>query len=152
MLALASLFVALQHASLNGANGAGAGLSLSLSTNTVALLALLGALLAVSFSALELALGVFARSFKEAQNYITPLYILAVLPTVALASIPGFKPTTPFYMVPAINTVLVFKEALIGASSGLHVALTVASMVLFCVLCVGVTMRIFSNERVLLRS
>ncbi len=148
-LALAALFVALRQAPLSGSS---ADVSLSLPARTIVLIALLGALLAVSFSALELALGVFARSFKEAQNYITPLYLLAVLPVVALSSAPGFKPSTGFFVVPALNTVLVFKEALVGAPVALHVGLTVATMLVFCMLCVAVTLRIFSDERVLLRS
>ncbi len=148
-LALTALFVALRQAPLSGSNDS---VSLSLPAGTIVLIALLGALLAISFSALELALGVFARSFKEAQNYITPLYLLAVLPVVALSSVPGFKPGTGFFAVPALNTVLVFKEALVGAPAPLHVGLTVATMLVFCVLCVAVTLRIFGDERVLLRS
>lgn len=153
VLSLASLFVALQRAPLTSQGGASsATIAASLPAGTIVLLALLGALLAISFSALELALGVFARSFKEAQNYITPLYLVAVVPTAALSSIPGFKPGLPFFAIPAINAVLVFKEALIGAVSAAHVALTVATMLLFCLACIVVTLRIFSDERVLLRS
>ncbi|HEU5398075.1 MAG TPA: ABC transporter permease, partial [Gammaproteobacteria bacterium] len=99
-----------------------------------------------------LALGIFARSFKEAQNYITPLYLVAILPVAALASIPDFKPDLVFFFIPALNTALVFKEALVGSTDGLHVALTAGTMLLFCVLAIGVTVRIFSNEKVLLRT
>ncbi len=85
-------------------------------------------------------------------EFLTPLYLLAVLPVAALSSVPGFKPSTGFFAVPAMNTVLVFKEALVGAPVALHGGLTVATMLVFCVLCVAVTLRIFSDERVLPRS
>ena len=69
-----------------------------------------------------------------------------------MASIPGFKPGIAFYIIPALNTVLVFKEALPGSGAALHVVLTVVSKLLFCAVCVAFTLRIFSDEKVLLRS
>jgi len=44
--------------------------------------------LAVLFSAALLAIALFAKSFKEAQSYISPLMIVVVLPAVA-AVLPG---------------------------------------------------------------
>jgi hypothetical protein len=76
---------------------------------------------------------------------------LAVLPTAALASIPGLKPALAFYVSPVVDAMLVFKEALVGAAVPLHVALTVTTMVLFGLVCIALTLRLFSNERVLLR-
>lgn len=148
VLGLISFFTAMKLFPLNG-SGAPA---LSLPPSTIALIALLGILLSVGFSALELALGVMARSFKEAQSYITPLYLVAFIPTVALSSIPGFKPTAAFFVIPAVNAVLVFKEALLGTPDAGHIALTIISMALFCALCLAVTLRIFRDERVLLRA
>ncbi|HVC80275.1 MAG TPA: ABC transporter permease [Chloroflexota bacterium] len=150
ILAVASLVVALQRMPITLREGTD--LSFNWSADTVALVVLLGILLAVAFAALELTLGIFARSFKEAQNYITPLYLVAIVPVAALASIPDLKPALAFFLIPALNAALVFKEALVGATDGLHVALTVASMLLFCLLAIGATVRIFSNEKVLLRS
>lgn len=150
VLAVAALVVAMRQLPLSLREGTD--LSFSWSADTVALVALLGILLAVAFAALELALGIFARSFKEAQNYITPLYLVALVPVAAVASIPDLKPALAFFLIPALNAALVLKEALVGATDGLHVALTVASMLLFCLLAVCATVRIFSNEKVLLRS
>lgn len=147
-LGLISFFVAMKLFPLNGSGTP----SLNLPATTIALVALLGVLLAVGFSALELALGVLARSFKEAQSYITPLYLIAFIPVVALSSIPGIKPTGAFFVIPAVNAVLVFKEALLGTPDVGHVLLTVVSMAAFCVLCLAVTLRIFRDERVLLRT
>ncbi len=150
VLAVASLVVAMRQLPLSLSEGTD--LSFNWSADTVALVIFLSILLAVAFAALELALGIFARSFKEAQNYITPLYLVAILPVAALASIPDFKPDLVFFFIPALNAALVFKEALVGSTDGLHVALTAGTMLLFCVLAIGVTVRIFSNEKVLLRT
>lgn len=150
VLAVASLVVAMQQVPLSLREGTD--ISFTWSGDTIALVIVLGILLAVAFASLELALGIFARSFKEAQNYITPLYLVVIVPVSVLASVPDFKPAWAFFLIPALNTALVVKEALIGATDGVHVALTVATMLLFCLLAIGATVRIFSNEKVLLRS
>jgi len=153
VLALAALFVALEKAPLTATTGTGsAGPALSLPMGSIALLALLGVLLALAFSALELALSILARSFKQAQSYVMPLYLVAFIPTFALAAIPGLKLATAYYLIPVINAVLVFKETLVGAPTASHVLLTILTMLLFCLASILVTLRTFSDERVLLRS
>ncbi len=153
VLALAALFVALEKAPLTATTGTGGGgPALSLPMGSIALLALLGVLLALAFSALELALSILARSFKQAQSYVMPLYLVAFIPTFALAAIPGLKLATAYYLIPVINAVLVFKETLVGAPTASHVLLTILTMLLFCLAAILVTLRTFSDERVLLRS
>ncbi len=152
VLALIALFVSLQRAPLDTGSGAGVSASLSLPAGAVALIVFLGVLLAVSLSALELTLSIFARSFKEAQSYIMPLYFVVLLPTYALGFIPGLKLALGFYLIPVVNTVLVFKDVLVGTTTAAHVALTIGTMLVFCLVCVLVTLRIFGDERVLLRS
>lgn len=111
----------------------------------------LGTLLALSFAAIELALGIFAHSFKEAQTYVTPLYVVATVAIVA-GLIPGFTPALSFYLIPVVNAVLVFKEAFLGAVDPVHLLLAVVGMLLFSAATVAVTLRIFDDERVLTRS
>jgi len=153
VLALAALFVALEKAPLTATTGTGGGgPALSLPMGSIALLALLGVLLALAFSALELALSILARSFKQAQSYVMPLYLVAFIPTFALAAIPGLKLATAYYLIPVINAVLVFKETLVDAPTASHVLLTILTMLLFCLAAILVTLRTFSDERVLLRS
>jgi sodium transport system permease protein len=150
VLAVVALVVALQQIPLSLREGTD--LSFTWSADAVALVALLGILLAVAFAALELALGIFARSFKEAQNYITPLQLAVIMPIAAVGIIADLKPDPVFFLIPAFNAALVFKEVLIGTTDGVHVLLTVASMLLFSLLAIGATVHIFGNETVLLRS
>jgi sodium transport system permease protein len=50
-------------------------------------------LLSVLFSAIFLGIAVRSQSFKEAQNSLTPVYILSILPAM-LAMMPGIEFTT----------------------------------------------------------
>src|SRR5580693_1649123 len=70
--------------------------------------------LAVFFSAALLALSLFAKSFKEAQSYISPLMIVMVMPAVA-ALLPGVELSPALALVPVLNTSLVSKEIIAGS-------------------------------------
>jgi sodium transport system permease protein len=147
-MAIGSLYYSLQRWGVGGAPSGGASVPLS----TLALMLLVGLLMAVAFSSLELALSIFARSFKEAQNYITPLYLLAFVPVVIVQTIPTLRPPLGLFLIPAINAVLVFKEALIGRADPTHVLLAGASLLVFAALAVAASTYVFTREQVLFKA
>ena len=116
------------------------------------LIFLLGILLALAFSALELALGILARSFKEAQSYITPLYLASFIPVAVINSIPGLTPPPSLFLVPGVNAVLLFKEALLGHTDPSHAAVTLLSLLVFATVAVAITVFMFTREQVLLKT
>ncbi|MBU0708566.1 ABC transporter permease subunit, partial [Patescibacteria group bacterium] len=63
-------------------------ISLTLPPQALLLLLLISSLLVLTFSAVLLSLGIFARSFKEAQSYISPAYLVVILPVVFVNSLP----------------------------------------------------------------
>ena len=128
------------------------GLKAQLDPSVVPLIFVLGILLALAFAALELALGILARSFKEAQSYITPLYLVSFVPVAIINSIPGFQPPPALFLVPALNGVLLFKEALLGHADGLHATLTLISLLVFAAASVAITVNMFTREKVLLKT
>lgn len=70
---------------------------------------------AVFMSAIMIAVGSCARTFKEAQNYIAPV-ILAVLIPGGIAALPAAKLTGIMSVTPVANMVLLTRELLSGAS------------------------------------
>jgi sodium transport system permease protein len=108
-------------------------------------------LLVVAFSGLLLSIGTFAKSFKEAQNLISPLYILVVMPLAVVNVIPDWQPSTWFYGIPGLNAALLFRELLVGRYVILHIAVVLGALALFASLCVAVTVKIFSREGVIAR-
>lgn len=79
-------------------------------------LVLLGSMLipiAAMFAAVLLAISIFARSFKEAQAYATPLNFLVILPAM-LVMIPGVELDWTWAMVPITNIALAVKELIKG--------------------------------------
>ncbi|MGB0988671.1 MAG: ABC transporter permease, partial [Pseudoalteromonas spongiae] len=78
-----------------------------------ALILLLLIPLACVFSSLVLAISIYARSFKEAQNYMGPLSMLAFLPLI-VAMMPNMELSMSTAMVPITNVALAIKEIIKG--------------------------------------
>lgn len=106
-------------------------------------------LLAAMFSALLLAVSIFARGYKEAQNYVTPLYLLAVLPVIVANALPA-SDNPLLFLVPGFNAVLLFREVLVGDFIVDHIALTMVSSIFYTLLSIRYAAWIFSREDVLL--
>jgi sodium transport system permease protein len=107
--------------------------------------------LAVLFSAALLAIALFAKSFKEAQSYISPLMIVVVLPAVA-AVLPGVELNTALALVPVLNTSLVSKEIMAGTYHWKYIALIFASSSIYAAVAIAIAVKLFQREDVLFRT
>ena len=107
--------------------------------------------LAVLFSAALLTISLFAKSFKEAQSYLSPLMIVVVLPAVA-ALLPGVELNTALALVPVLNTSLVCKEIITGTYHWNYIALIFASSCLYAAAAIGLAVKLFQREDVLFRT
>jgi sodium transport system permease protein len=107
--------------------------------------------LAVFFSAALLALSLFAKSFKEAQSYISPLMIVAVLPAVA-ALLPGVDLTPALALVPVLNTSLVSKEIIGGTYHWNLIALIFLSSSVYAGIALAIAVKLFQREDVIFRT
>jgi len=107
--------------------------------------------LAVFFSAALLALSLFAKSFKEAQSYISPLMIVVVLPAVA-ALLPGVELNPALALVPVLNTSLVGKEIITGTYHWSLIALIFLSSSVYAGVAIAIAVRLFQREDVLFRT
>jgi sodium transport system permease protein len=107
--------------------------------------------LAVFFSAALLALSLFAKSFKEAQSYISPLMIVVVLPAVA-ALLPGVELNPALALVPVLNTSLVGKEIITGTYHWNLIALIFLSSSMYAGLALAIAVKLFQREDVLFRT
>jgi sodium transport system permease protein len=107
--------------------------------------------LAVMFSAALLTISLFAKSFKEAQSYISPLMIVVVLPAVA-ALLPGVELNTALALVPVLNTSLISKEIITGTYHWNYIALIFASSCVYAAAAIALAVKLFQREDVLFRT
>jgi len=106
--------------------------------------------IACLFSSLLLSIALFAKSFKEAQNYITPLMLIVILPAM-VSQIPGFELDTITSLVPIVNISLGSKEILMGNFKWGQIGLIFLSNIIYASFSLFVTKRLFDKEEVLFR-
>ena len=110
--------------------------------------------LSAFFSALCLAVGVYARSSKEGQYYLMPLFMLT-MPLVFLTLAPGVELNHFYSMVPVTGVALLLQSLMkSGAVTGTHWMYFVpvlAPMVIYCWLALRWAIEQFQREEVLFR-
>jgi len=103
---------------------------------------------AVLMSAIMIAVCSYARTFKEAQNYVTPV-ILAVLIPGGVAALPTARLDGVMLVAPVGNMVLLAREFLLGAAiPAVHVAMVLISTTLYAAAAVAVAATVFGKESV----
>lgn len=124
-----------------------------MSVNPMAIVAVFAMVLpiAVLFSAALLAISLFAKSYKEAQSYISPLMIVVILPAVA-SLLPGVELNSGLAMIPILNTSLVSKEILSGTFHWNFIAIIFASSCVYAALALFAAVKLFQREDVLFRT
>ncbi|WP_102124658.1 ABC transporter permease subunit [Deinococcus planocerae] len=117
---------------------------LALSLGTLSTAALLASVL--------LALGIVARSFREAQTYVAPLALLIAVPAISLQFADFLTRDPSLYAVPLVGSMLVILDIVRGAWQAQAVALAVLANVLTAALVVVLAWLSFRRERVLFRN
>ena len=130
---------------------AGGDASFSISPLSALLILLLLAPVACFFAALLISLSTFARSYKEAMSYVSPLMILIIVPAL-ISSLPGIGPSVGLSLVPIAGPSILMADVLKGNISGGFFALTFAASCVYAALGMWLSAWLFKREQVLLRS
>lgn len=123
-----------------------------MSPATILLIFLAALLLSMFFAVVALILSFFARSFKEAQVYLSPLSFLVIVPTFFIQFTVVGEAPFGYFILPIVNSLLLMKGALLGGLTLNSVML--ATLASFIICCVGLVfiVRLFQSENVLFRS
>jgi len=89
------------------------GFTFTVPLRAIPLIALVTVLLALFLAGGMMILASFARTFKEGQSMVGPLYIATILPVMFL-QVPGLEFTPVLALIPIVNVVMVFREAIAG--------------------------------------
>jgi len=148
--AIVSMFVALSQVSLPGRSGSN---HITLNPVAIPVMVWVALLIAISFSSVTLALGTLAKSFRQGQAYVTPLYFITIFPASIILFIPDFNPNLAYYLVPILNAVLVLRDAIVhNAVEWPNLAVTTISLVGTGALSWYAALRLFTREALLTRS
>ena len=127
------------------------GFSASISMSSLVVVFAMVVPLAVLFSAALLAIALFAKSYREAQSYISPLTIVVMLPAI-VSVLPGVELNAGLSLIPVLNTSLVSKEIVSGIYHWGYMAEIFGSSCLYAAIALWVAITLFQQESVLFRS
>jgi len=106
---------------------------------------------AVLFSAVLFTISLFAKSYKEAQSYVSPLLIVVLMPAM-VGLLPGIELNVQLALVPILNLSLVCREMLSGVWHWNYIAIIFASSCVYAVAALLLSVRMFNREDVIFRS
>lgn len=107
--------------------------------------------LAVTFTAVLLGVGAFARSFKEAQSYAGPMVMVVILPAVA-TMLPGVELNWSYVFVPILGVSLATKEIFSGTYPWPMLATIFLSSCAYGAIACAIITKMFHREEIVFRS
>jgi sodium transport system permease protein len=102
------------------------------------------------FASLLLSLSIYARSFKEAQGYMTPLVFLTIIPII-IALLPGIELKGVYAWIPLTNVALAMKELIKGTMDYMALVPIFVSTSVIAGLLIAFCVYWFKREKVLFR-
>ncbi len=106
--------------------------------------------IAAIFSSLALAISIYARTFKEAQNYMAPLSMGVIFP-IMVALMPNVELTSKTAFIPVTNVALAIKEIIKGTVDYTLVGLIFLATVIVAGALLAFCVKWFNKEDVLFR-
>ncbi len=152
VLSMGVSFSVLGHYTAQTAGGrAAAGFLLKLGPKTVISVFLMALPVAVLFSATLMTIALFAKTYKEAQSYLTPMTFVVIFPAIA-AMLPGVELTPKLSLIPILNVSLLCKELVTGTYHWNYIGVIFASTCLYAAIALFLAVKMFQRESVLFRS
>jgi len=153
VLSMGVSFSALNHYAGQTAGGraAAAEFLLKLGPKAVISVFLMALPVAVLFSATLMTIALFAKTYKEAQSYLTPMTFVVIIPAVA-AMLPGVELTSKLALVPILGTSLLCKELVASTYHWNLIAVIFLSNCVYAAVALFLAIKMFQRETVLFRS
>jgi len=134
----------------SGAIGESSVPGLSISVGNLVLIGLATLVLAMTSASLEMMISIFARSFKEAQNFLSPLSIVVVVPALAMQYM-SEQTLRSFAIAPIFNAMLIIRDALLNRASATSLTLEFLSAFVYMAIALAVAIKIFNSEKAMVR-
>jgi sodium transport system permease protein len=107
--------------------------------------------LAVTFAAGQIAIATCAGNYREAQSYVSPLMLVALLPAMA-ALLPGFDINARLAWAPILNVCLISREILSGTFHWGLIGIVFLSSCIYAAAALAAAIKVFKSETVLFRT
>lgn len=99
-------------------------------------------------SGVGLIVGLLSKDYKEAQNYVTPVYLVLILPVYFVTS-PGWALEGIMTYIPVLNVFLSYKDLSLGNVSFTQMFLVLLSNIGFATVVLIIFAKLFNSETIL---
>lgn len=128
------------------------GATVQLPLKAILLIGLVSVLITMVFGALELAISIYARSFKEAQTYLSPLVIVAFVPAYGTYMLDAKTLDSIYFHIPLANASCLIKEFIAGIYNVQHMFITFGWIAVYVLISILFARYMFSREEVIFRT
>jgi len=126
--------------------------SIGLSYKAIALIGVITIITTMFFGAIELAVSIYARSFKEAQTYMMPFSIVPLFAAYGTMFTEAKNIPFLYFSIPLINVSSVVKELTSGIYNYGHISITIGWSIVYAILAIILARHMFNKESVIFRS
>lgn len=102
---------------------------------------------AILVAALQMILSLLADNMKEAQNYVTPITMVAMIPYFILIGVTPHELTTMHFVIPFMNIYALIKQLIYGVYDVTSILLVVGSSAVFIGIIFAIGMFMFSKSK-----
>lgn len=124
----------------------------SISGVGIGIISLVCLLLAFAFASIELTISFYARNFKEAQTYLSPITIVLMVPVYLTMFVDGKAVPEYYFHIPILNTIGVIKEVIVSVYNYKHILITVVWSIIYIIVFLLLTVKMFEKEQVIFRN
>ena len=100
------------------------------------------------FASVMVAVGTIARSFKEAQTLLTPIYFLCMAPSLT-AALGDFQLRGAALLIPGVNVTLLARDLVVGQARPGATVVVFASTLAYGAAALALAARLYDSERLL---
>ncbi len=153
MLTLGSIIVSVRANRSSGKSGEMRQMfsTIPLDAHSIMLIVLTLIPLCILAASAMMAIAVFARSFKEAQSYLTPVMLLVIFPAL-LGGLPALELTPALCLVPIFNASQLIRGILLGEFKLSSFVITLGANLIYAAVALIIARNRFEDETVLFRS
>lgn len=124
-------------------------INFSIPWNSIGLIFIVLIPVTMFFVALMMLVSTLANSFKDAQNYLTPVYLICGFPAMVTV-FPGFTLNYKMAFIPVANVSLLIKDLLLSKFEPDLIFVVIVVTTVYSVIAIAAATRLFDNEEILL--
>jgi sodium transport system permease protein len=117
----------------------------------IAMLVVMLVPLIVFFAGILTLITTYAKSYKEAQSFVSPMSFIVIVPAV-IGTIPGVELNVKTALIPIVNISLAAKDIIAGTINYSLYGMVLASLLLYACIAVLVAVKWFSKETNIIKS